>query len=259
MDGNIRSLSENRTTILQISEKSDTNPHFLALASILRDAAPTRFEFGLFMNSVNYPKILLSIFLRLVLSCSILVCSSLLAAESNAAHVNTAADATTTAVFAAALDHSINLNEDVQWVQGQGAAPVYTPAYLSPSTYSEGWDFVFGFADGTVVSAQIVVSNFGRGKHRMLVLVKLTDPDGHDMTLKNGRDRVDWFKHQGEFDYEIAKHHFWKQGNTFYFRFSHPTGDIDLTAVSVTEPWDLGIVWSSGKGYQYANIFAPRI
>ena len=188
-----------------------------------------------------------------------LACGSLLAAETNVTHVNTAVDAITDAAFATALDHSLDLNKDVKWEQGQGATPVYTPAYLSPSAYSEGWDFVFDFADGTVVSAQIAVSNFGKGKHRMLVLVKLTDPDGREMTLKNGRDRVDWFKHQGEFDYEIAKHHFWKQGNTFYFRFSHPTGDIDLTAVSVTEPLDLGVVWSGGKGYQYANIFAPRM
>jgi hypothetical protein len=156
--------------------------------------------------------------------------------------------------------HPEALDKDVTWERGDSLAPLFLPAYLNGGTYTEGWDFVFDFDDGIIISAQIVISNFGSGNHRMLVLVKLTDPSGREVTLKNGRGRSDWFKHEDEFDYQIAQHHFWKDGDTFYFRFSHPSGDINLVAESITEPLNLGIVWSGAKvGYQYVNIFAPRM
>ena len=160
----------------------------------------------------------------------------------------------------AGLNHSISTGKGVMWDQGDSIAPVYAPAYLNGSTYSEGWDFMFDFDDGTIISAQIAVSNFGSGKHRMLVLIKLTDPVGREITLKNGRGRSDWIKHEGEFDYQIAQHHFWKDNDTFHFQFSHPSGDIDLVAKSIAAPMDLGIVWSGTKrGYQYVNVFAPKM
>ena len=171
-------------------------------------------------------------------------------------------------VFSAALAqpddvtpmHVIDQTENKTWDIAEGNPPVFDPAYLNGSTYSEGWDFVFHFDNGIVVGAQMAVSNFGKGKHRLLVLVKLTTPEGEEMTLKNGRARKDWFRHEGEFDYEIARHHVWKDGGVFHFRFVHPSGDISIEAEPVTEAMDLGLVWQGRNDhYQYVNIFAPRL
>jgi hypothetical protein len=218
-------------------------------------------ERGMFMKQVKFLSLTLSLLIFPSLSFAAtgtdIVSPSVNTAEESILGLNQVRPVVVTET---GLTHSVGTDKDVMWEQGDSSVPVYAPAYLNGSTYSEGWDFLFDFDDGTIISAQIAVSNFGTGKHRMLVLIKLTEPGGREITLKNGRGRSDWSKHEGEFDYQIAQHHFWKDDDIFYFRFSHPSGDIDLVAESMADPLDLGVVWSGGKrGYQYVNIFAPKM
>ena len=133
----------------------------------------TYLERGMFMNQVKFLSLTLSLLFIPSLSFAAtgtdIVSPSVNAVEESTLDANQIGP---TVAIEAGLDHSVSTGKDVMWEQGDSIAPVYSPAYLNGSTYSDGWDFMFDFDDGTIISAQIAVSNFGSGKHRMLVLVK---------------------------------------------------------------------------------------
>jgi hypothetical protein len=154
--------------------------------------------------------------------------------------------------------------EDVAWDLANGNPPTFEPAFLTQKNYNEAWEFFFNFGDGTFVSLQMSFFNIGMGDHRSLVIAKLTSPDGLELVLKNGRARHEWSYVPGKFDFRVAKHHFYRDGDDFKLLINHSRGEIEITATPDLEPWEIGYtVRKPGRkgteDYQFISVFAPRM
>ena len=133
------------------------------------------------------------------------------------------------------------------------------PQFLSGERYSEGWDQYFLFDDGSLLSTHFVVTNFGIGEHRGLVIGTLVGADGTTLTIKNGRARRDWSHAPDGLDLRIASHQLSEHAGRYRLSLNNASGEVEVDFHAVAEPWRIGRTWESAdaKEYQRVSVYAP--
>ena len=90
------------------------------------------------------------------------------------------------------------------------------PSLLEDEWYSEGWDQIFYFEDGSLLATQMTILNLGFGSHHAGVFTMLVTPDGTKTIIKQSRSNREWEFADNTLDIQIANHRL--QGSVADFR-----------------------------------------
>jgi hypothetical protein len=131
------------------------------------------------------------------------------------------------------------------------------PSLLKDEWYSEGWDQIFYFADGSLLVSQITVLNIGFGSHHAGVFAMLVDPEGERTIVKQSRSNRDWEFSESELDLRIANHRLHGRAAEYHALVSQKSNEIELTIRSIAAPWRLGRTLDVEGDYQYVSFYAP--
>lgn len=134
-----------------------------------------------------------------------------------------------------------------------------TPLLLDTESYTEGWDYYFRFDDGTWVTVQLFVSNFGPGDHHGLLIAKILRPDGKVLVLKNGRSRSEWRFNASPLELEFGRHRFSGQHPAYRIDLINSSGELELDFTVHQDPWRMPIAGIEPAVYQYTSIMVPRL
>ncbi len=138
--------------------------------------------------------------------------------------------------------------------------PDFQPFFLGEELYTEGWDQYFYFADGTLVTVQVLITNLGIGDHRAVVLGSLIQPNGERRVIKNGRPRKDWTFAEDGFDFKIARHRITGTPPDYRISLDNKNGRLELEYRSLVPPWRLGRTFEkSSDDYQAIVVYAPQL
>lgn len=132
------------------------------------------------------------------------------------------------------------------------------PRLLQDELYTEGWDFYFLFDDGTWVTVQTFISNFGPGNHRGLVIGTVTTADGGSMVIKNGRPREQWQFSQTGFDFKLARHRIRGGFPDFQIRLRNGRGELEIDLTAKARPWRPLATLPEAEGY-YVSMFLTQL
>ena len=140
-------------------------------------------------------------------------------------------------------------------------ADLLVPRLLADETYSEGWEQLVRFADGSLLAAHFMITNLGPGSHRGIVIATLTLPDGRSLLIKNGRPRKAWQPLSGPTGLGIARHRLERRADGYRLRLKNSVAEVELRFRPTLPPWDLGRLWTDrGVGrYQDVYYYAPRL
>ena len=133
------------------------------------------------------------------------------------------------------------------------------PLFLRDEWYSEGWDHLFYFADGTFLAVQISVVNIGFGSHHAGVLGLVVPPRGETLLLRQSRSHREWEFSEDHLDLEIARHKLYGNSPDYHIRLRKKEGEIDVDFTAQAEAWRLGRILQSRKGYKYLSFYAPLV
>lgn len=131
------------------------------------------------------------------------------------------------------------------------------PSLLRDEWYSEGWDNLFYFADGTLLVAQITVLNIGLGSHHAGVFGLLVTPDRQRTIIKQSRSNREWDFAEDQLDIQIAQNHLSGEHPKYRIQLVQARGEIDVDFTAQAERWSLGRTLELGDDYQYVSFFAP--
>ncbi len=133
------------------------------------------------------------------------------------------------------------------------------PLFLSGERYSEGWDQYFYFPDGSLLASHFLVTNFGLGDHRGLVVGTLVRADGTTLTIKNGRARKEWTFSDDRLRLHIASHELAQEPGGFRLYLKNASGEIEADFEPLSEPWRIGRTFqgSNGETAQRVSVYAP--
>ena len=132
-----------------------------------------------------------------------------------------------------------------------------TPSLLSNEWYSEGWDQIFYFPDGTLTVSQITVLNIGFGSHHAGVFAMLVAPDGEKTIVKQSRSNREWEFSEDVLDLRIANHRLSGTPPEYRVLISKDTDEVDIRFTSRAEPWRPGKTLVHDGEYQYVSFYAP--
>ncbi len=111
------------------------------------------------------------------------------------------------------------------------------PQLLQDELYTEGWDYYFLFDDGTWVTVQTFISNFGPGNHRGLVIGTITKADDESIVIKNGRPREKWQFSESGYDFKLARHHLMGEFPDYRLRLRNRRGELEIDLTATAPPW----------------------
>jgi len=133
----------------------------------------------------------------------------------------------------------------------------FQPSLLSDEWYSEGWDQIFYFPDGSLVVSQITVLNIGFGGHHAGVFAMHVAPDGTKTIVKQSRSNRDWEFSETGLGLEIADHRLTGQPPEYRVLIRKNLDEVDLAFESLAEPWRLGKTLKRDGDFQYMSFYAP--
>lgn len=141
------------------------------------------------------------------------------------------------------------------------ADALFEPRLLADDTYSEGWEQLFRFADGTLLSAHFMITNLGPGSHRGIVIATLTLPDGTRYLVKNGRPRRAWQPLSGPGRLGIAGHRLLRRGGGYHLVLRNSVAEVELDYRPTVPAWDLGRTWVDKEAGRYLDrvYYAPAL
>ena len=131
------------------------------------------------------------------------------------------------------------------------------PRLLQDELYTEGWDFYFLFEDGAWVTVQTIISNFGPGNHRGLVIGTVTMADGGSMVLKNGRPREKWQFSETGYDFKLARHHIRGEFPDYQIRLRNGRGELEIDLSATSPAWRPLASEPGADGY-YISMFLTQ-
>lgn len=131
------------------------------------------------------------------------------------------------------------------------------PSLLRDEWYSEGWDQLFYFADGTLLVAQITVLNIGFGSHHAGVFGLLVTPDKKRTIIKQSRSNREWAFSEDQLDIQVAKNQLAGKHPGYRVQILQPRGEMDIRFETEAEPWSLGKTLEFGEDYQYVSFISP--
>lgn len=140
----------------------------------------------------------------------------------------------------------------------QASEDDFRPRLLKDEQYTEGWDFYFLFEDGTWVTVQTIISNFGPGNHRGLVIGTVSMADGGSMVLKNGRPRDKWQFSPTGYDFKLARHRIQGGFPDYRIRLRNGRGELEID-LSATSPAWRPLASGSGSDRYYVSMFLTQL
>ena len=135
----------------------------------------------------------------------------------------------------------------------------FRPSLLEDEWYSEGWDQIFYFADGSLLVAQITILNIGFGSHHAGVFTMLVTPDGAKSIIKQSRSNKEWKSADNALDLQIANHRLHGTVPDYRLLIRQSYGEAEVSFNAIAEPWRLGKTLEIGKAYQYVSFYAPML
>lgn len=135
----------------------------------------------------------------------------------------------------------------------------YRPSLLKGEWYSEGWDQLFYFADGTFLSVQFSVVNIGFGSRHGAVLGLLVTPENEASVLKQSRSKGDWTFAEDQLSLAIAEHTFDGTPPHYEIRIRKREGEIDVDFTAGAEPWRIGNTRQIDDDFRYLSFYAPLV
>jgi len=123
--------------------------------------------------------------------------------------------------------------------------------------YTEGWDQLFYFPDGTLIIGQFTVTNLGIGDHNAGVLGVIYPPKGEPVVLKKSRRWEHWSFSKKELDITVAEHRLKGRRPDYKLQIHKASGELDLDFSATSVPWRIGRTVQSEQGYQYVSFYAP--
>lgn len=138
-----------------------------------------------------------------------------------------------------------------------GAVIDQRPSLLSDEWYSEGWDQIFYFPDGTLLVSQITVLNIGFGGHHAGVFAMHLAPDGRKTIIKQSRSNREWEFAETELDLQVANHRLRGRHPEYQSLIRKGARAIDIRFESMTEAWRPGRTLDRDGDYQYVSFYAP--
>lgn len=155
-------------------------------------------------------------------------------------------------LFALVFASHANAAEDIN-----EATVDFQPSLLSDEWYSEGWDQIFYFPDGSLIVSQITVLNIGFGGHHAGVFSMLVAPDGTKTIVKQSRSNRDWEFSGAELGLEVADHRLNGRPPEYRVLIRKPPDEVDIAFESLTEAWRLGKTQERDDDFQYVSFYAP--
>ena len=131
------------------------------------------------------------------------------------------------------------------------------PSLLRDEWYSEGWDQLFYFSDGSLLVTQMTVLNIGFGSHHAGVFGLLVTPDRTPTLIKQSRSNMEWTFAEDHLDIQVAKNRFSGRHPEHEVRIRMSHGEIEVNFEAEAEPWSLGRTLELGEDYQYVSFTAP--
>ncbi len=141
--------------------------------------------------------------------------------------------------------------------ENEAASTDFRPSLLEDEWYSEGWDQIFYFEDGTLLVSQITILNIGFGSHHAGVFTMLVAPGGSKTIIKQSRSNRDWEFSESSLDLEIAKHRLRGQPPVYRVLIRQKSDEVDVTFKSIAAAWPLGRTLEIEEAYQYVSFYAP--
>ena len=133
----------------------------------------------------------------------------------------------------------------------------FRPSLLRNEWYSEGWDQLFYFEDGSLLVVQISVLNIGFGSHHAGVFGLLVTPGKDTTILKQSRSNRDWDFSEDHLDLKIANNELSGRYPDYRVVVRQNNGEMEIDFKAEAEAWSLGRTLELGKNYQYLSFFAP--
>ena len=133
------------------------------------------------------------------------------------------------------------------------------PSLLEDEWYSEGWDQIFYFEDGSLMVAQMTILNLGFGSHHAGVFTMLVPPGGAKTIIKQSRSNRDWEFADNTLDIQIANHRLHGSSADYRVLIRQSKGEAEVDFNATAEPWLLGKSLEVGEAYQYVSFYAPML
>ena len=133
----------------------------------------------------------------------------------------------------------------------------FQPSLLRNEWYSEGWDQLFYFANGSLLVVQISVLNIGFGSHHAGVFGVLVTPDKDVTILKQSRSNREWDFSEDHLDLKIANNELNGRYPEYRVAVRQNSGEMEIDFKAKADPWSLGRTLEIGKNYQYLSFYAP--
>ena len=134
------------------------------------------------------------------------------------------------------------------------------PALLDTKNYSEFWQQVFLFEDGTFITSEFLVANFGFSTHHGILLSTLVRPNGDRYIIKNGRTRSGWNFKADPFSINIYQHSLIKDQGGYDLTLDNTMAQVNLNLTSQAEPWSAErLMGKKKKIWQDVDFFAPAL
>lgn len=133
------------------------------------------------------------------------------------------------------------------------------PILLNDEWYTEGWDQLFYFPDGSLVVSQLTVHNMGFGDHRASVIGIVVEPDGKEHVLTQTRSSGEWTFADNDFDIRIADHRLSGVYPDYEIDMRKSEGEIEVGFEAAAEPWRIGKTMQLHGDYRYLSFYAPMV
>ncbi|MDJ0955874.1 MAG: hypothetical protein QNI91_03395 [Arenicellales bacterium] len=133
----------------------------------------------------------------------------------------------------------------------------FQPSLLRNEWYSEGWDQLFYFKDGSLLVVQISVLNIGFGSHHAGVFGLIVRPDEDKTILKQSRSNREWDFSEDHLDLKIANNELSGRYPEYRVVVRQKNGEMEIDFKAGADALSLGRTLEIGKNYQYLSFYAP--
>ncbi len=133
----------------------------------------------------------------------------------------------------------------------------FRPSYLENGLYTEGWDQIFYFPDGTLLIGQFTVTNVSFGDHNAGTLGVLYRPDQAPVIIKKSRSKEKWNFASDRFEFTVLRHRLTGTAPNYNMAIRKVSGEIVLEFTATAPIWRLGRTVQVGDEFQYVSFYAP--
>ena len=133
----------------------------------------------------------------------------------------------------------------------------FSPSYLENGLYTEGWDQIFYFPDGTLLIGQFTVTNVSFGDHNAGILGVLYRPDQVPVIIKKSRSKEKWTFASDHFDFSVLRNRLTGTAPNYKMAIRKVSGEIELEFTANAPIWRLGRTVQVGDDFQYVSFYAP--